>query len=204
MQGVLYQRRAAKLNVNAMHGALLQGPARVLLALLLAAAIALGSAADADPTAGEAAARDTGPGGLSAAAAGAAAGAAGAVTGAANTVAGAAAGAANKVAGAAGGAVNAAAGALGGAAAADAKTLPAKTGAELERAVEANVEAQDYQEETTPVRAQARPAPFSTCFPHCTQHNPHSACTQPARCSTCAWRSIVCWGGHTSHTQHSG
>ncbi len=31
---------------------------------------------------------------------------------------------------------------------------PAKSGADLEKAIEANVEAQDYQEETAPVRAQ--------------------------------------------------
>ena len=31
---------------------------------------------------------------------------------------------------------------------------PAKSGAELEKAIEANVEAQDYQEETVPVNAQ--------------------------------------------------
>ena len=31
---------------------------------------------------------------------------------------------------------------------------PAKSGAELEKAIEANVEAQDYQEETQPVSAQ--------------------------------------------------
>ena len=33
-------------------------------------------------------------------------------------------------------------------------TEPAKSGADLEKAIEANVEAQDYQEETAPVRAQ--------------------------------------------------
>ena len=32
--------------------------------------------------------------------------------------------------------------------------LPAKSGTELEEAIESNVEAQDYQEETTAVRAQ--------------------------------------------------
>lgn len=31
---------------------------------------------------------------------------------------------------------------------------PAKSGAELEKAIKANVEAQDYQEETTPIKAQ--------------------------------------------------
>ena len=31
---------------------------------------------------------------------------------------------------------------------------PAKSGAELDKAIETNVEAQDYAEETTPVRAQ--------------------------------------------------
>ncbi len=31
---------------------------------------------------------------------------------------------------------------------------PAKSGAELDKAIKANVEAQDYQEETAPVRAQ--------------------------------------------------
>lgn len=45
-----------------------------------------------------------------------------------------------------------------GAKAGDAKAAAteAKTGAALDRAVEANVEAQDYQEETVPVKAQAR------------------------------------------------
>ncbi len=57
--------------------------------------------------------------------------------------------------------------AVGSAADADPKAVEAKTGAALERAVEANVEAQDYQEETTPVKAQANPLPaalYCCCF----------------------------------------
>ncbi len=81
---------------------------------------------------------------------------------------------------------------------------PAKSGTELEEAIEANVEAQDYQEETTAVRAQivkGEPAALiasGTGDISTTGDLPSSHA--PAALQICLYVSLLCqwyyWPGH--------